>query len=144
MPVTYQIDRRAALIRTRCFGNVTLEEVRDHFRQLVKEPALPMLLDVFLDLRDMTSSPSAGEIREAGHTIACLPSTVRFGACAIVAPRDAIYGISRMFSVFVEQFFTAISAFRSASEAEVWLRAHHAQEMTAAAASPKGPWADSW
>ena len=144
MPVTYQIDRRAALIRTRCFGIVTLEEVRDHFRQLVKEPDLPKLLDVFLDLRDITSSPSAVDIREAGNTIARLPSTVRFGACAIVAPRDAIYGISRMFSVIVEQFFTAISAFRSASEAEVWLRAHHAQEMTAAAASPKGPWADSW
>jgi hypothetical protein len=144
MPVTYQIDRSAALIHTRCFGTVTLEEVRDHFRQLVKEPALPMLLDVFLDLRDMTSSPSAGEIREAGNTIARLPSTVRFGACAIVAQRDAIYGISRMFSVFVEQFFTSISAFRSASEAEAWLRAHHAQEMAAAAGSPKGPWADSW
>uniref|UniRef100_Q02CN6 STAS/SEC14 domain-containing protein n=1 Tax=Solibacter usitatus (strain Ellin6076) TaxID=234267 RepID=Q02CN6_SOLUE len=142
MPITYQIDRRAAFIRTRCFGNVTLEEVRDHFRQLVKEPDLPQFLDVFLDLRDMASSPSAGQIREAGNTIARLPPAVRFGACAIVAQRDAIYGISRMFSVFVEPFFTAISAFRSASEAETWLRAHHSKEMAAAATSPKGPWAD--
>ena len=87
---------------------------------------------------------SAEEIREAGDTIARLPSTVRFGVCAIVAQRDALYGVSRMFSVFVEPFFTAITAFRSVPEAEAWLQAQRGQELSAAAASPKGPWADSW
>jgi hypothetical protein len=143
MPITYQIDRKITLIRTRCWGNVTIEEVRDHFQQLVKDPDRPDCLDVFLDLRDVTSSPSAKEIREAGNTVARLPSNVRFGACAIVAERDALYGMSRMFAVFVERFFTAISTFRSAPEAEVWLQAQRARELSAAA-SPKGPWADSW
>lgn len=144
MPITYQIDRKVALIRTRCWGNVTIDEVRDHFRQLVKDPDRPDCLDVFLDLRDITSTPSAEDIREAGNTIARLPSTVRFGVCAIVAQRDALYGMSRMFSVFVERFFTAITAFRSVPEAEAWLQAQRGQELSAAAASPKGPWADSW
>jgi hypothetical protein len=136
MPITYQIDQTAALIRTRCYGVVVIGEVRDHFQALARDPDRPDRLDVFLDLRDVTSSPAASDIREAGQIVARLPANVRFGACAIVAQRDAIYGISRMFSVFVEQFFSAIRAFRSAPEAEEWL---HEQRLKALAdaAAPK-------
>jgi hypothetical protein len=133
VPITYQIDKAAALIRTRCFGDVSLHEVRDHFRALASDPDRPHRLDVFLDLRDITSSPSADDIREAGNTIARLPAHIRFGACAIVAQRDALYGMSRMFSVFVEAFFTAISAFRAAAEAEAWLQEQRTKTLAGAA-----------
>jgi hypothetical protein len=122
MPITYQIDRTAALIRTRCSGDVSLDEVRNHFQALASDPDRPDRLDVFLDLREVTSSPSAEDIRKAGEIVASLPKTVRFGACAIVAQRDALYGMSRMFSVFVERFFSDIRTFRSALEADAWLQ----------------------
>jgi hypothetical protein len=101
--------------------------VLDHFETLARDPDRPDRLDVFLDLRPMTSSPSANEIRQASDVIARLPATVRFGACAVVAQRDVLYGMSRMFSVFAEQFFSAISSFRSAAEAGAWLQAQRAE-----------------
>jgi hypothetical protein len=126
MPITYQIDRARALIRTRCAGNVIIDEIGAHFQQLSQDADRPERLDVFLDLREMTSSPSAAQIRQASEIIAYQPVPIQFGACAVVAQRDVLYGMSRMFSVFAERFFTAIHAFRSAAEAETWLEEQRA------------------
>ena len=38
MPVSYRIDQDNGMIRTRCVGNVTFEEVVDHFRDLEEDP----------------------------------------------------------------------------------------------------------
>jgi len=143
MPITYQIDHAAALIRTTCSGDIDIDDVRDHFRTLLNDPGRPNHLDVFLDLRELAATPSAEDIREAGNTIARLPSSLSFGACAIVAQRDALYGMSRMFSVFVEQFFRVICAFRSAAEAEKWLDAQRAEASVTSAASSHGSGAPS-
>jgi hypothetical protein len=120
MPITYEIDR--ALIRTRCVGDVTLIEVLEHFRTLERDLNRPDRLDVFLDMREMTSSPSAAEIRAASGGVASVQGTVAFGVCAVVAQRDALFGLSRMFGVFVEPFFRVIRVFRIATEAEAWLQ----------------------
>ena len=56
VPVVYQISK--GLIRTRCYGPVTLPEVAEHFRELERDPDCPPRLDVLLDLRDITSLPS--------------------------------------------------------------------------------------
>jgi hypothetical protein len=122
MPVTYEIDRGGGLIRTKCVGDVNLFEVLEHFRTLEKDPNRPDRLDVFLDLREMTSSPSAEEIRAASGGVAGIQGAVCFGICAVVAQRDALFGMSRMFGVFVEPFFRAIRVFRTATEAETWLQ----------------------
>jgi hypothetical protein len=134
MPITYEINRAASLIRTRCYGHVTLADVRDHFKVLALDPDRPDHLDVFLDLREMTSPIKAEEIREASKTISRVPPSLRFGACAVVAERDALYGMSRMFSVFAEPFFRVIQAFRSAPEAEAWLAEQRAQTQSSEAA----------
>jgi hypothetical protein len=138
MPITYKIDRKADLISTTCSGDVTVAEVLDHFETLSRDPDRPDRPDVFLDLRPMTSSPSADEIRQASDVIASLPDTVRFRACAVVAHGDLLYGMSRMFSVFAEQFFTAISAFRSAAEAGAWLQAQRAELPASGPATVRG------
>jgi hypothetical protein len=46
---------------------------------------------------------------------------VRFGACAILASRDALIGMMRVFEVMAEECFRATCTFRGASEAEAWL-----------------------
>jgi hypothetical protein len=122
VPVSYTIDKEAGLIRTRCEGNVTLAEVLNHFQVLKDDPERPNHLDVFLDLREMTSSPTADQIREASRGPRFLGGLVKFGFCAIVVDRDVIYGMSRMWAVFVEQMFTEVVVFRSVAEAEIWLK----------------------
>jgi hypothetical protein len=121
MPVTYQIDRTRNLIRTRCFGEVTLEEVLDHFRTLQSDPECPSRLDVLLDLSECLSAASGGQLRTVNQAIASVRERVQFDACAIVAPTDLLFGMGRMFEVLAEERFRATHVFRSVVDAEEWL-----------------------
>jgi hypothetical protein len=127
MPVLYVIDPEEKLIRTRCVGDVKLGEVIDHFRTLRQDPACPDRLDVFLDLREITSLPFTGEVSAVAQEIAKTKEKVRFNICAVVATTDALFGMMRMFAVFAEKQFTAIRVFRGAEEAEQWLMSQRFQ-----------------
>ena len=84
MPVSYTLDKATGLIRTRCYGEVTLREVLHHFQELKDDPDRPSNLDVFLDLREMTSSPTAEEIRQAGWGPRDVRGVIHFGYCCPV------------------------------------------------------------
>jgi hypothetical protein len=121
MPVIYQIDQASKIIRTRCTGNVTIEEVLEHFRVLTQDPECPDRLDVLLDLSEQTSIPERDNMDEVAETIRRIRSTVQFGACAIIACTDVLFGMLRMFEVFATDYFGAICVFRNKEEAEAWL-----------------------
>ena len=125
MPVTYQIDKANRIIRTRCTGAVTIEEVIDHFRALEQDSDCPDRVDVLLDLSEQTSIPKKENLQEVTGQIRRIRGRVQFGACAIVASTDALYGMLRMFEVFAEQYFRKSCVFRTASEAEAWLASQH-------------------
>jgi hypothetical protein len=121
MPVTYEIDRVQRIIRTKCAGKVTLAEVVDHFHQLEREPGITGRLDVLLDLTETVSSPSANELRVVVAEIGRIRERVPFGALAIAANSDALYGMTRVFEVYAQDYFAASSVFRSLEQAEEWL-----------------------
>lgn len=121
MPISYVIDTARGLIHTRCHGTVTLTEVLSHFQALKDGPNQTSHLDVVLDLCDVTSSPTADQIREASRGPELLLGILNFGYCAIAASRDVIFGMARMWAVFVEGCFIQVEVFRTATEAEIWL-----------------------
>ncbi len=65
MPVTYTIDTKEKIIRTRCEGMLTLAEVVEHFRELDRDPECTDRLDVLLDVSEVNSLPNASQIRAA-------------------------------------------------------------------------------
>ncbi len=121
MPVIYQIDREKGLIRTRCVGYVTLPEVADHFRRLMEDPDRLSPLDVLLDLREVTSLPSDDQLKAVGEEIRRIHDTLEFGACAIVASSDVLFGTAEVFEVFAAPGFRVTKVFRGPTEAESWL-----------------------
>jgi hypothetical protein len=121
VPVTYRIDKAHGIIRTRCTGAVTLEEVIGHFHQLERDPECPSHLDVLLDLSGETSIPTTEYLREITTEIARIRNKVQFGICAIAATTDALYGMLRMFQVVTEPYFREACVFRTVHEAETWL-----------------------
>jgi hypothetical protein len=125
MPVEYQIDKVNTIIRTRCTGPVTIEEVVEHFHVLERDPDCPDLVNVLLDLSEQTSIPKKENLQAVAGEIKRIRGRVQFGSCAIVACTDALYGMLRMFQVFTEQYFRESYVFRTASEAEGWLASHH-------------------
>ena len=120
MPVIYKIDTSNRTVRTKCVGLVTLQEVIDHFRTLEKDPDCPGLLDVFLDLSEVDSLPETRQVSIVINEIKRIRGQVRFGACAILASRDALIGMMRMFEVMAEVCFRVTCTFRAANEAEAW------------------------
>jgi hypothetical protein len=123
MPVTYTIDAKTRMVRTACVGNVTFAEVLEHFREFEKDPNSAGRVDVFLDLSEITSLPAGFQITAVADQLRKIQERVRFNACAVVAQRDALFGMMRMFQVMAEPYFRTIGVFRNYLEAETWLAA---------------------
>jgi hypothetical protein len=121
MPVTYRIDADQGIIRTKCSGNVTMEEVIDHFRALQLDPACPDHLKVLLDLGETNSLPDGAQIAVVSDEVRKVRKKIRFEECAIVATRDALFGMMRMFEVAAQEYFRAVRVFRATTAAEEWL-----------------------
>ena len=121
MPIEYEIDRSRNLLRTRCVGETTLDEVLKHFTDLRGDPTLPPQINVLLDLTALTSAPERDQLRAVVGEIKTLGSSLRWGVLAIVARTDLMFGMSRILGVFVEDAFTGTSVFRQVREAERWL-----------------------
>jgi hypothetical protein len=121
VPVIYSIDPTRQLIRTACVRPLTFAQVIDHFRQLNEDPACSGRLDVLLDVTDVDSLPDSSQLGAVGTAVIAIRKKVRFGSCAIVADRDALFGMMRVFEVKAGDYFEAIRVFRGTVEAEMWL-----------------------
>ena len=121
MSVTYKIDVDKRTVRTKCVGLVTLQEVIGHFRTLEQDSKCPDLLDVLLDLSEVDSLPETRQISTVINEMKRVRGRVRFGACAIVASREALVGMMRVFEAIAEECFRVSCTFRVANEAEAWL-----------------------
>lgn len=125
MPITYQLDADKRTIRTKAAGYVTLQEVIDHFRTLEQDPECPERPDVFLDLSGVDSLPETPQLSTVIAELERIRPKVRFEACAILASRDALFGMMRMFEALAENLFRVTCTFRIATEAEAWLGSQH-------------------
>lgn len=121
MPVTYFIDTTKRLIHTVCAGPVCLEDVVDHFSALKNDPACIGSLNVLLDVSAVESVPESKQLRVVVSQIAAIRQKAQFQLCAIIAERDAMYGMMMVFRVFAERWFREIRVFRKVTEAEAWL-----------------------
>jgi CheY-like chemotaxis protein len=119
--ITYRIEAKKRLIHTKCVGLVKLDEIIHHFRELERDPDCPNHLDVFLDLRELSTLPESGELTAIGNVIASIRDKVEFGVCAVVASRDSLFAIMNAFEERAQQYFREMRVFRVAAEAEKWL-----------------------
>jgi hypothetical protein len=121
MPVTYSIDPVEKIIRTRCSSPLTFEQVIGHFRELQQDPVCAGYLDVFLDVSEADALPESGQFGAITAELAVVRAKAQFGICAIVATRDAMFGMMRMFEVLARPYFLATRVFRVRLQAEAWL-----------------------
>ncbi len=130
MPVIYTFSADRRTIHTRCAGPVTLQQIVEHFRTLERDPACPSQLDVFLDLRELevASIPHSRDLSGIVLEVKRVENRVRFGACAILAPGEAIFGMMRMFEIMADTRFRTIRIFRDPAEAESWLASEQARD----------------
>ena len=120
MPILYQIEPTRYFIHTRCVGDTTLEDARNHLRDLQADPECPQELNVLLDLTETTGVPESEELRIVSDELG-LVRGIRFNACAIYTTNDHFFGMARMFVVFARHRFQAMHVFRTLDNAQKWL-----------------------
>lgn len=123
MSISYALDEGSRIIRTVGIGDVTADQVASHLEELDGRLDPGVRFDVLLDLGGCTSLPTSEQLRAIAAQLGQLGGRHRFGRCAIVARRDALFGMTRMFEVFAQEQFAETRAFRAADEAKEWLRA---------------------
>lgn len=121
MPVTYRYDSSRNRIHTACEGYVTLQEAMAHFRTLAADEAVGIHADLILDLRGTTSVPHIEQMAKVAEGIDPLAAELRFGRCAILAHRDRVYGMARMFMAMSGSAFGDVRIFADVPTAERWL-----------------------
>ena len=121
MPVTYEIDVARKLIYTICSAPLTFTQVIEHFRALKEDPACTGRLDVLLDVSSADTIPLSSQLGPISAELGAVRSKVQFGCCAIIAPRDAMFGMMRIFEIAAGPYFHAIRVFRTPAEAEKWM-----------------------
>jgi len=121
MPVLYEIDRDRALVRTTCAGNVTFAQVMAHFDALERDPRRHGVMDVLIDVRQITSTPETSQLREAADRMQGGDGAIQYGRCAIVAVAPEHVGMARLFAQFARSRFAASTVVETIDEAEQWL-----------------------
>ena len=121
MTVQYQIDRSIRRITTRAFAEVTIEEVLEHFDELLADPSYEPGLDALLDLVDCETLLGIDQLRSVAGRVTADLSSLRFGRLAIVVVSDALFGMVRMFHTFSEAAFSDAQIFRDHDQALQWL-----------------------
>src|SRR5262249_36272220 len=117
----YHIDVGRGVVRIRCSGSIAFSEVRELFQRVGQTPQLSGHVSALVDLSETTSLPQTSQLKDLVEMIRSIQEQVDFDVCAIIATRDALFGMSRMFAVFAEPYFHNIAVFRDAVEAEGWL-----------------------
>lgn len=138
MPVAYSIDSAAGVIHTVCQPPFRFEEVIEHFQTLHRDPAFRGDLDVLLDVTNADFLPETSQLSNITVGVGALTQKVNFGACAIIAGRDAMFGMMRIFETFAAEHFRAIHVFRDPREAELWLISERNRIAAADAPSKNG------
>jgi hypothetical protein len=104
-----------------CKGQISVDEVKKKVKSFYE--GAPSL-NVIWDLAEAdVSSITVGEIRALASGVKRLAHSREGGKTAIVAPKDASYGLGRMYQILAEIYAQVIDigVFRSRSEAEHWL-----------------------
>jgi len=120
MPITYEIDRRSLLMVTHMTGQITSSEAFDYLDAIVADPEndqcdeLIILEDV--DFESITSSDVRSLARRASEN-----SHDDQFRVAVVAPRDADFGIWRMFQSLRDLGENRMAVFRDIDDAREWL-----------------------
>jgi len=123
MAYTYVIDREAGLVRITVTGRDTAADNERRIREIANDLAWSPGMDVLLDFTGATEVDVApAEMEAIAMMQAGIDALIGDGSLAIVAGRDLIYGLSRMYETIAEaKVSIKIRVFRDLREGEEWL-----------------------
>ena len=122
MPINYQIDKDAGIVRTVARGDVDLEEERRCLEAFLADPDHQPGFGILLDNRERGLPASSDQVRGMAEAYEEHQNTVGDARMAIVVSREVSLGLARMFALLTERATVETQAFSDINEAEAWLR----------------------
>jgi hypothetical protein len=118
MPTSYRIDKSLGMIFSSASGVVTDDDLRGHQRSVLADPDFDPRFNQIWDFQRVD------DVEVSNAVLRALAESKSFSAeskRAVVAPRDVVYGMARMFQMLHEEAPEAFRVFRSPAEARAWL-----------------------
>lgn len=116
------IDPAGGLQSIVLHGTVTAEELLGAWRQLIDDPAYDPSRNGLVDMTKIErmefSYPAVSALNAVMHLA---DKQQLFQRIAVIAPRDELYGIGRMYAQLRAQGFREIEVFRDRENAFAWL-----------------------
>lgn len=122
MPVQVRVDETRGLVELVFAGELTDAEFKETANRYLLEPFAALPLGLF-DLSDVTvMDVSAESVRDVARRVALhVDPRLEEGKLAIVAPRDLLFGMARMYEMLRNDSPVEVRVFREREEAESWL-----------------------
>lgn len=123
MPIAWKIDPDHKVVLVRAEGAVGDADLLDLARRLAADPRVRSGVHELVDVRDADLSAVSSEaLREMAATFAAHDTGPTGARIAVVAWRDAAYGLSRMYQAYRgDEIPAELSVFRDMAEARAWL-----------------------
>ena len=121
MPVRYEIDSAAGLVRVTLSGDVTSDEIFEYYATVAADPALRPGLSIFADCRSVTSVPPFPELSAVANVQPRAPADLRSRRAAVLVSSSWLFGIVRQFAALAERGGILVVPFYDRDEAQQWL-----------------------
>ncbi|MDY6954768.1 MAG: hypothetical protein SWE60_24975 [Thermodesulfobacteriota bacterium] len=122
MSLRYKIIESKGLVYVVGAGVVTFSELMSHIEALSKDTRYKAPMKKLVDYRNITGKElETRELALYAQAKATLKDVFREEKCAIVAPRDLDFGLSRVHGALVEASGIETGVFRDLDQALSWL-----------------------
>ena len=110
------------LARVIARGKVNVFELRDIYSELIKHRDWQAGFDILCDYRSIEDfDVSSQDIDEITDWQSSIDSLIGNGKCAVVASKDSVFGMSRMWEMISSERSQDICVFREMDDAVSWL-----------------------
>lgn len=118
MPARYEIDTERRIILSSASGTLKDEDLQSHQQALLSDPAFAPTFCQLWDFRGIDRvEVSNALLRELAGSRSFAPGAKR----AVVASRDLLYGLARMFQIMHDDAPEDFQVFRTLEDATSWL-----------------------
>ena len=119
MPVVLEFEEPSLFI-VRASGAVTFEDSRQVLVEILSNPKLGAGAAILIDNKDVTSTPSVGEIAVI-TSLSREIFTRGVAKLAILADSEPVHGIANLFASFASTMGSDVRVFRDLQGARRWL-----------------------
>ena len=121
MPISYKINDEWGCIVETWIGDITAQDLADHWMVYLRDPEVMALRMTLADLRSARLLFTGAQLASLVETIVVPALGGRSWKTAIVVRDPVQFGVSRQYQVFAETY-SRDSIFGSEEEALTWLR----------------------